>query len=447
MIGAWIPDDIVVLDLDRHEGKPDGVESFRGIKEKYNINVNFVYDTFCIKTMSGGFHAVFELPKNTVYRQGVKAPGIDLKTHSGYIIAAGSPGYEILCDSDPMELPENLCLWLESCEQQKGRELQTIGKEADGGAAGIFSGSGFDKPQLLPASQLKRILNKISVENFRSNDRWLQFITSCIATAGEAADVLDILDDWSKKDREYSDDRSITKRIDSFHQQGGITVGTFIKFLQEENISDYIIRQVTKFDNINRVLIEQEAKEYELPFSDPDYQALSIMPEAEEFFNFRGNTAAAALLAHGLKGKIIFVEGEEKRFYYFDGSKWDRLTDIHGVIHTILYRIMKFKYAAKRSDGQSSANDSFFSVIIAIADTSWKMNTIREFSGREGIFNDIVQWDSPAIKETVTTKDGVIDFRGGQGESARGTADRIPAVICALYQRRNIVSNRTETIC
>ena len=32
-IGAWIPEDIVVIDLDRHEGKPDGRATFKEIKE------------------------------------------------------------------------------------------------------------------------------------------------------------------------------------------------------------------------------------------------------------------------------------------------------------------------------------------------------------------------------------------------------------------------------
>ena len=435
MIGAWIPEDVIILDLDRHPGKADGVDGFRAIKEQYNIHVNFVDDTLCVKTMSGGFHVFFCLPGNAdskTFKQGAKAPGIDLKTHSGYVIAAGSPGYSTLCEADPMELPDEIVMWLESCEK-KGQGLTAGGKTGKAKA----EGSGFDKPQLLPVSQLKRILKKIQVENFRNNDRWQSFVTACIATSGDSAEVVRAVDEWSKSDPDYANDHDVVKRIDSFKQQGGITVGTFINFLREEGISNYMIRTVVKFDSLNAILIEQEAKEYQLPFNDPDYQALSYLPEAEEFFNFRGNTAAASLLAVALREKVIFVEGEEKRFYFFNGSKWDRLTDIHGCVHTVLYRIMKFKYAEKRADGQSDLSDKFFNVITAIADTSWKMNSIREFSGREGIFHDIVQWDSPAIKETVTTTDGVIDFRKGQIRKREGLPQEF---------RRSFVPYTTEEI-
>lgn len=412
MIGAWIPEGVVVLDLDRHEGKPNGVESFREIKEQYNVqNIDFVYDTFCVRTMSDGFHVFFEIEKGQEFRQGEKAPGIDLKTHSGYVIAAGSPGYAIQCGSDPMALPESLGLWLEACEKKGGKNADTRT------ASEKEAGEKVEKT-LLPVSQLRRILKKIDVKNFRSNDRWLEFVTSCIASAGDSGEVVQALETWSAEDPDYAGDRSISKRLESFRQQGGITIGTFIRYLQEENLSEHMIRSVVKFDSLNNTLIEAENREYKIPFVEPDYSQYALLPEAEEFFNFSGNTSAAAILAEALKDRVIFVEGEEKRFYYFDGSRWERLTDIHGVVYTVLYRIMKFKYASKKEDGQ--ANMKFLNVLLALTNTQWKMNTIREFSGRGGIFHDIVIWDSPAIKETVTTRDGVIEFRNGQIRRRKG---------------------------
>ncbi len=95
MIGAIIPDDICILDFDRHEGKPDGVESYKRIKDKYGITTNIVNETFTVETMSGGYHVFFYLGKDHGLIQGEKAPGIDLKTGAGYVIAAGSPGYKI----------------------------------------------------------------------------------------------------------------------------------------------------------------------------------------------------------------------------------------------------------------------------------------------------------------------------------------------------------------
>jgi P4 family phage/plasmid primase-like protien len=398
MIGAWIPDDVVVLDLDRHEGKPDGVKTFNRIKDEYNLsNVSFQTDTFCVRTMSGGFH-VFFYKKDHGLKQGAKEPGIDLKTSAGYVIAAGSPGYTIECDAEPMAMPDNIYQWLLSLQSaETGKEKKEKQEEI--------------KESLLPVSQLKRILKKIPVENFRSNDRWLEFVTSCIAACGDSAEVIDTLDEWSKSDPEYQGDRSVKKRIESLQQQGGITIGTFIRYLQEEGLSNHIIKQVVKFDSLNMTLVEAEKREYDLPFEDPDYQQLSMIPSAEEFYNLQGNTAAASLLAEALRNKVVFVEGEEKRFYYFDGNKWQRMTDIHGIVYTVLYRVMKYKYI--NGDGDKGKSDKFLAILNALNNTQWKMNTIRELSGKSGIFNDIVKWDSPTIKETITCMDGVIDFSRG----------------------------------
>ena len=404
MIGAWIPDDVLVLDLDRHEGMPDGVETFNKIKTEYAIQtIAFQSDTYCVSTQSGGFHVFFFAPKHE-FRQGQKAPGIDLKTHSGYVIAAGSPGYREICDSEPMQLPDMLEQWLSVCQKQPDKKSSSDTTKKNS--------------ELLPFSQLKRILKKIPVEHFKGNERWQRFITSCIAAAGDSKEVVDVLDEWSKGDPDYTEDRSVQNRIESFKQAGGITIGTFIAYMQEEDLSDHLIRKVVRLDKMNTILIEAENREIKLPFEDPDYKELSYESEAGEFYGYQGNSAAAVLLAKALYGKVIFVEGEEKRYFFFDGNRWERLPDIYNVIYTVLYRIAKIKHAEKDNN-----NAEIGSVLLELNSTQWKANTAREFAVKKGIFHESVRWDSVSIKETLTAADKVIDFSSRKIEIRNGRPD------------------------
>jgi phage/plasmid-associated DNA primase len=392
MIGAWIPEDVVVLDLDRHEGKPDGVEEFNRIKSQYDVQtIAFQSDTYCVRTKSGGFH-VFFYARGHQFRQGAKAPGIDLKTHAGYVIAAGSPGYLEISDAEPMELPETLSLWLADC--QKGAQAEGKQPAAE------------QKHDLLPVAQLRRILKKIDAAHFRDNGRWIRFVMSIKAACGDTAEVRQAIVDWSSTDSEYTgQERQTLTRIDSTGQEGGITIGTFIAFMQEEDLSDHLVKKVIRFDKMNTILVEAERREIKLPFEEPDYEELSCLSEAGAFYNYQGNSAAAVLLAEALRGRVIFVEGEEKRYFYFDGNRWSRLSDIYQVVYTVLYRIAKRKHAEK-----DSGNEMIGTVLSELNSTQWKSNTAKEFAVKTGIFHETIRWDSVSIKETITAADGVLDF-------------------------------------
>ena len=168
MIGAWIPEDIVVLDLDRHEGKPDGRATFKEIKEKYKIDYNITTETFCVKTSGAGYHIFFYVGKDHGLTQGEKAPGIDLKTDAGYVIAAGSPGYRVydsIEDLDIQEMPESIKLWLGSVNKKKSEKVKSEQPESKN----------------IPPDLLAKILKKLDVKEFDSNESWFDFIVSAVA--------------------------------------------------------------------------------------------------------------------------------------------------------------------------------------------------------------------------------------------------------------------------
>jgi len=412
MIGAWIPENIVVIDLDRHEGKPDGVLTFKEIKEKHGISFDMMDSTFVVRTSGNGIHIFFTT--DTEYRQNEKAPGIDLKTHKGYVIAAGSPGYTAENNYDITELTEELHLWLESCEKKKNDKSA---KNEGGGSTDNHGGEIIER-KLLPVKTLKSLLSKVDATHFSDNGRWIEFVMSIKATCGDTEEVKEAIKEWSQTDPEYDGkERQTDTRIDSTEAAGGITIGTFIMFLREEEISAYLINQVVKLDSISNTLADAEAKENSLPFQEPDYNTLAETQEAIEFFHVQGNTSAASVMALAVEGNVIFVEGE-KRNYFFNGSRWDRLQDIYQMIYTVMFRVVKLVYA--KSEPCKESNDRLMKSIQSINSQKWKKSTLDEMNLRTGIFNEYVDWDSPVIRESVTTQDGVIDFSGGKIEKRLG---------------------------
>ncbi len=406
MIGAWIPENVIVVDLDRHEGKPNGVKTMEEIKKQYKIEYSITDNTLMVLTSGNGFHVFYTTDKT--FRQNQKAPGVDLKTNKGYVIAAGSPGYKIINEFEPMALPFELEQWLLDCETTHESKKETTPKTTPDNP---------DSKKKLPIKVLKSILNKVDVKNFSSNDRWLEFIMSCIAVSGNTPEIHTALDEWSKKDPAYSNEKSVVKRIESFDEIREITTGTFIHFLREENISQYIINQIVKLDSISSILIDAENSEINLPFCDPDYNKLSETPSAQEFFHIQGNTAAAAILEKALENIVLYNNGE-KESNYFDGNRWIKFNDYFGIVYTIIYRVIKIIYG--NTIGDKESNDRMYKCVSALNTTQWKQNTWREFCYKELIFKDTVKWDSPKITETITTIDNVIDFKEGKIEIRKG---------------------------
>jgi len=93
-------DDLVVVDIDVKSGK-DGLESFK----KLNLPASFA-----VATPSGGFHVYYRGEcKNSA---GGIAPGIDIRGHHGYVLAAGAKvaagGYRVRSESGVRPAPDSL---------------------------------------------------------------------------------------------------------------------------------------------------------------------------------------------------------------------------------------------------------------------------------------------------------------------------------------------------
>ena len=96
---------LAVLDLDTGEGKhPEALDALALLEIEHGA----LPETYTVKTPSGGSHQY--------YRGAIKcsagklAPGIDTRGAGGYVVAPGSPGYEVVGFTSPVDVPE----WLVS---------------------------------------------------------------------------------------------------------------------------------------------------------------------------------------------------------------------------------------------------------------------------------------------------------------------------------------------
>jgi hypothetical protein len=79
---------LIVLDLDRHEGGPDGVAAFDALCNEYGD----VPDCPVVETPSSGFHLFFRQPSDKVLggRTGALPKGIDIRGFGNYVIGVGA---------------------------------------------------------------------------------------------------------------------------------------------------------------------------------------------------------------------------------------------------------------------------------------------------------------------------------------------------------------------
>jgi len=101
---------LVVLDLDRHDGGPDGLAAWEALKVEHGID-----DTGALvaETASGGRHLIFTDPTGGAIRNsaGKLAPGVDVRGNGGYIVAppssngAGGGWRWLRGDGEPGPLP------------------------------------------------------------------------------------------------------------------------------------------------------------------------------------------------------------------------------------------------------------------------------------------------------------------------------------------------------
>ena len=141
--------DHTVLDVDV---KNDNV----GLATAKQLNLD--WSTLVVKTPSGGYHLTYGKPDFLVGQHPI-GPGVDVRSHHGYVLAPGSTingyCYEIVLDEDPAPLPERL--W-------------PLFKEAQERDRSASSGDVLDSPESLPLATEFLKSCEVAIEGLHGDD-------------------------------------------------------------------------------------------------------------------------------------------------------------------------------------------------------------------------------------------------------------------------------------
>lgn len=395
LIGAWIPENMIVIDIDRNHvdkfGNPkeDGMEHFKMLCKEHGLS-ELSKHTLVVKTGSGGFHLYYEVPEILPQRQLCKS--VDTRTHNGYVIACGSAGYELFNDAPPAVLPQAFQILLRNKQAEKAPD--------------------FKAKRPLSVELLKRLLKHIPAQNFGNNEEWLEFTMSIIATCGNAQDVIEAVVEWSETDPAYKDDGSLRVRVESFSPDGAITPATFLYILKKEGISPYFIHQVRKqigaeYEQNTEAFISH----YDLPFALNEEQLDDRAELVKGFFFLKDQASTSRLFEYLVRDKLIYDRGE-REFYYFNGSRWVLYSDILTLIFNILVVVADkayLKFAKEEPDGIEILNEVFH----IVGNVSWRQKIEQSIRISEMISAKSYPWDAPETAETLTFKDSCIDFSNG----------------------------------
>ena len=110
-----------VLDFDRKHGDPDDMI------DSLQMTVDAMLRGPRVGTQSGGYHQYFQHDARVTLGAGRFMPGVDWRGEGGYVIAPGSPGYELIADGEIEPWPEAL-LQLVLAHQGSARpQLEVVG--------------------------------------------------------------------------------------------------------------------------------------------------------------------------------------------------------------------------------------------------------------------------------------------------------------------------------
>lgn len=399
-VGARLPKDYIVIDIDMNHKdklgskKPDGMEPFLSLCKELELKEDFFKKTLVVKTGAGGFHLYFKLPEGIKYEtlsQKGLTESVDIRTHLGYVIASGTNGYSVANKVEPMELPEKLLDRLKSKAIEKAPLYVPI--------------------KMLPPVNLEKVLNKLDIDNFATNDAWQEMITACIATSGNSPDVLNILETWSKTDQRYAEDESIRKRIETFEPSGGITAATFIYILKKEAISKYLIDKIRMFIGAEFNITEKFLEAFTAPFK-LDFSAIHDNLELlKSFYYDKNQTAGVELLVQLIKEDVLY-SANEKTFYFFTSNRWQETKGILKTIFTVLLQAGQRYYSDVSKKKDADAVDCFNTYVNYIGAIATQQKFELALKVHPDMLIEKPPWDSPELEATLTLKDTVMDFKG-----------------------------------
>jgi hypothetical protein len=145
-----------------------------------------------------------------------------------------------------------------------------------------------------------------------------------------------------------------------------------------------------------------------------DFEKIEKNDNALQFIQTGGVHSAALMIADILDGQIIYLESE-KRHYFFNGHTWTWEPDMANVTYNLLCAVLRH-LMSQQIGKKGTAKSYLWDLMKKIEGRRFRVEVAQDFSGLPVIFNETVLFDGPQMRETLTLKDGVMDFSGPEIE-------------------------------
>jgi phage/plasmid-associated DNA primase/5S rRNA maturation endonuclease (ribonuclease M5) len=239
--------------------------------------------------------------------------------------------------------------------------------------------------------RLKNLLSKIKKEDLDTADI-KPFVSACLKACKHPA-VKQELAKWGaiSEELEIKDDTSPYFIIDTCEKYG---------------VSKYFKNEIEKMlipaGEILKIIKNQPT------IVDIDFEKIEKNENALQFITTKGAHSAALLIADIFESRMIWVD-TEKRHYFFNGHTWGQEPDMPNVTYDILCSVIR--HFLKIGIGKKGA---LLELITKIEGRRFRVDITQDFNGLHGVYQHDVLFDGPAIQETLTLIDGVIDFSGSK---------------------------------
>lgn len=231
----------------------DGREAFSQLCEDFNVDLRQVP---AVSNPNGGRHYYFaKSPGHNFVKKLRKYPGIDFLREGQYVVIAGCRHWQggryqldaqtSVISRPPSAAPDSLIDRLQKHSSPSSTSASQIG-----------------------ADVLEVLLNDhLDPVEFRGEGggTWQDLMMACHSATAGGDDAFDVFRDWCFGDPHYCGDGRIKDRWDSCRPDGGITVATLLKIIQDRGVN--VERAFTRF---NQATAETDFEPRESVSKQPD---------------------------------------------------------------------------------------------------------------------------------------------------------------------------------
>lgn len=254
----------------------------------------------------------------------------------------------------------------------------------------------------VPAKFLRSLLKKIPYSDLDAEEAEQVVIAVAKSCKKDEMDLAaNALAEWSLHERTPEEAAAAAKQDGTPFELLTIAARHGVSEYQINRLKELLVPAAEILNTIERI-------DTILPI---DYDALVETKKFQAFLKHCDHAFASYALAHALKGRLLYIEHEEANYVY-TGNYWVRIPSIATEAHAALINAL-LCYLCKYPRDKKPVLDC----IKTIGSNTFRQKLANDLNKKEAQFyhdekKDPVLFDSFPVRETLTLKDGVLDFSG-----------------------------------